>query len=230
MKGQLNTFFPLSVYSSMAGLEPTLRQDMVRDVDEAVKATGYSDDVSSWTGDVNGYHCLHNNPLYAPLISAVREALIEYCTAIGITPGQYDYYFTRSWAVKQTKGRTVEYHRHDCSHISVVYYPEVPKGSGAFHLATDNHQNELFSGLFRPEQYSQRMVSLSNPHSASETALNVADDLMLIFPSKTGHRTAPNKSESPRYSITMDILMTLKSADKHEFGLPPVENWKQIQG
>ena len=230
MKGKLHQFFPLSIYSGLAGLTIEQRAAMVRDVDLAVESTGYSDDNSSWTGDVNGYHQLHDDPIYAPLVAVVHKALIEYNTAAGIAPNQYDYWFTRSWAVKQTEGRVVDYHRHEMSHISIVYYPEVPEGSGSLQLATDSHQNELYDGMFRPEQYTQRMVSLSNPHSAAETGLVVSNDLLVLFPSKTGHRTSPNKTGSPRYSITMDVLMTLKSADRHEFGLPPVENWKKLLG
>ena len=227
MKGSLFTFFPLTIYSVKLGLPQSVRDQMVADIDNSADASKFVNEKSSWTGDVSGFHEVHHNPVYAPLFSMLKPALVEYNTAAGITPETYDYWYTRSWGVKQTEKRVVDYHRHDDAHLVAVYYPKVPKGAGQFSLATDTHQNELFKGMFRSEQYEAGAVSLSNPHSSAEQPLQVEEDYLLILPAKTAHRTLPNATSEARYSVTIDILTTLKTAHGFEFGLPPVERWKK---
>jgi hypothetical protein len=228
MIGRVNTFFPLSVYNVQVGLPEEQRQAMVDDIDASVQETGYTDQTSSWTGDLNGHHELAHKPIYKPLFDALKIALVEYHTATGVKEGIYDYWVTRSWGVKQTSGRFVDYHSHEDAHLVAVYYPRLPEGAGSFKLATETHQNAAFKAMFKPEQYRDGVVSLNNVHSAAEIPLNVQEDMLLIFPAKTLHRTAPNRSEAARYSVTADILMTLNSAQKFEFGLPPVERWKKV--
>lgn len=227
MIGKLFTLFPLTIYAAKAGLSQETRDAMVADIDKSVDASEYSNESSSWTGDVSGFHEIHKNPVYEPLFKLLKSALVEYNTAAGISEDTYDYWYTRSWGVKQVGSRVIDYHRHDDAHLVAVYYPKVPKGAGQFSLATENHQNELFKGMFRPEQYRDGAVSLSNPHSAAEKPLQVEEDYVLIFPAKTAHRTLPNQTDEARYSVTIDILLTLKSAQGFEFGLPPVERWRK---
>lgn len=227
MNGTLLSFFPLTLYATKLGLAKSVRDQIVFDIDESSDKSSFVNDMSSWTGDVSGFHEVHNNPVYAPLFAMLKPALVEYNTAAGITPETYDYWYTRSWGVKQTEGRVVDYHRHDDAHLVAVYYPKVPEGAGQFSVATETHQNELFKGMFRAEQYEVGAVSLSNPHSSAEKPLQVEEDYLLVLPAKTAHRTLPNQSSEARYSVTIDILLTLKTAHGFEFGLPPVERWKK---
>jgi hypothetical protein len=228
MIGRFSTFFPLTVYSVKVGLTDSQRQAIVDDIDTDVSNTGYTDATSSWTGDLNGQHELAHKEVYQPLFNAMKIAVTEYHTAAGISQGVYDYWITRSWGVKQTGNRYVDYHSHEDAHVVAVYYAKVPEGSGSLRFATETHQNAAFKSIFKPEQYRDGAVSLKNVHSAAEVPFPIEEDLLLIFPAKTLHRTAPNTSDASRYSVTTDILMTLTSAQKFEFGLPPVERWKKI--
>jgi hypothetical protein len=226
-QSNLSHFFPLSVYSAKLGLTDIERERIIEDIDASVSFNDQTNEISTWTGDVHGFHELHNNPVYLRLFGLIGERVRDYVRDLNINADVFDYYFSRSWATKQTVGKQVDYHRHDQSHISAVYYPRVPANSGDLYLATDNHQNEIMSGLFRQEHYEKGIVKVGAPHSMAEVPFKVEDDLLVIFPSKTAHRTGLSATDVPRYSIATDILCVLKDASDFEIGLPPIHSWKK---
>jgi uncharacterized protein (TIGR02466 family) len=218
---------PLSVYSAKAGLSETEREQIVESIDASVSSKDETNETSTWTGDVHGFHELHNHPVYQRLFGLIGDHVRRYIDQLNINTQTFDYYYTRSWASRQTKGRQIDYHRHEQSHFSVVYYPKVPTNSGAFCLATDNHQNEIVEGMFRHEYYDKGIIKTGASHTMAEIPLDVTDDDLLIFPSKTAHRTGVSDTDKPRYSIASDLLCVLRDADSFEIGLPPIHTWKK---
>lgn len=227
MTGTYMHFMPVSVYAVKLGLKAEERQELIDNIDASYSANDTSNSESTWTGDVHGFHELHNHPAYLRLFGLIGEQIREYVTGLNIATEAFDYYYTRSWATKQIQDRMIAHHRHDQSHISAVYYPRVPENSGDFYVATDNHQNEIITGLFRPEYYEKGVVKAGMPHSTAELPIKVEDDLLLIFPSKTAHRTGKSESNLPRYSIATDLMCVLKNADDWEIGLPPLHTWRK---
>jgi len=227
MKGRFFNYLPVSVYAAKAGLTVEERQLIIDQIDESFTKVDRSNSESTWTGDVHGFHELHNHPTYLRLFGIIGEQVREYISGLQINEHLFDYYYTRSWATKQVQDKMIAHHRHEQSHISVVYYPSVPEQSGDFYVATDNHQNEIITGLFREEQYKKGVVKSGSQLSSAELPIKVEDDLILIFPSKTAHRTGISQSSSPRYSIATDIMCILKNANDWEIGLPPIHTWRK---
>ena len=226
-QSNLMHFMPVSVYSAKAGLSQEDRNQIVADIDASVASHDETNSSSTWTGDVHGFHELHNHPAYTRLFGVIGDHVRSYIEQLNINTEIFDYYYTRSWASRQTRGRQIDYHRHEQSHFSVVYYPKVPAQSGAFCLATDNHQNEIVDGMFRTEYYEKGIIKAGAPHTMAEIPLDVKDDDLLIFPSKTAHRTGVSGTDEPRYSIASDLLCVLRDADSFEIGLPPIHTWKK---
>ena len=56
--------------------------------------------------------------------------------------------------------------------------------------------------------------------------LPVAEDYVVIFPSKTYHATEPNDTDGPRVSISVDVVVALKDSAGVEFVMPPVRHWR----
>ena len=64
---------------------------------------------------------------------------------------------------------------------------------------------------------------------ATEVPLVMETDQLILFPSKTLHRVHPSKNyDKPRISIAFDINVTLRSSDKQEAGMPPLDKWQGI--
>ena len=228
MQGRFLHFLPLSVYVTNLGLSDVERQQIVDDIDQSQKDNVTKDSISSWTGDLHGHHELHSSPVYNRLFSLLGEQIRQYVLGLKIDEKYFDFYFTRSWGTKQTINRKIEYHRHLQSHISAVYYARVPDNSGDFYVATDDHQNEIIPGLFREDNYAKGVVKYGCQFTMAELPIEVDDDMLLLFPSKTAHRTGVSQTKEPRYSVAIDIMCALKDASRFEIGLTPVHSWRKV--
>lgn len=228
MIGSIRSLFPLTVYTARAGISEDNRKKIVAHIDSCAEKTDDEKREYSWTGDINGHHDLQHHDLYQGVIHAMGAGIQEYMAALGYNIDRFVPYFTKCWGVKQSETRIVPHHDHGSAHLSAVYYPSVPAGSGAFALANYNHPNELFTTAFNEDSYVDGNINRT-VHTDAEQYIQVEDDLLLLFPSKTKHRTMPNQSSEPRYSVTADIVLTMKSVDRVEYGLPPLELWKKIE-
>lgn len=130
--------FPLTVYKDRLGLDPAYRRQIGEAVIDAYR-TGPKAGVSktsAWTGDRNGREFLHLDPAMAPMFKAVHSRMVDYLRALKIDPSKLDLHYTRSWGTVSEPGQSIRRHRHNQSHISVVYYPVKDAGTGnlVFHL------------------------------------------------------------------------------------------------
>lgn len=226
MIGTISNLFPLSVYRVKGGLTKEVRASLVDAIDSSIKVSDPDAD-GVWTGDVKGHHSIHNLEVYRPVFDLFDLAIQEYTQALGIKGGVYDTYYTRSWGVRQRGNKIVEPHTHAVSHLTGVYYPKIHEGSGGLQVGLQDNPNELFSGLFNTDSYNDGTLDLTNPLCNEVSNIEVEEDLLILFPSKTEHRTTPNTSYESRYSITTDILLVLRDANRAEHGIPPIEEWRK---
>ena len=87
---------------------------------------------STWTGDINGFHELHNHPIYLRLFGIIGEQVREYISGLQINEQLFDYYYTRSWAAKQVQDKMIAHHRHEQSHIMLSITQEFQKNLVTF--------------------------------------------------------------------------------------------------
>ena len=226
MIGKISNLFPLSIYQVNGGLSKQVRDNLVKEIDNSIEVSG-SEAEGTWTGDVEGYHNIHKTEVYRPVFTLFAKAVREYTKAMGVKDNEYDTYYTRSWGVRQRSNKIIEPHTHAVSHLTGVYYPKVPEGSGNLVVHPKEHQNELFGGLYNVDSYGDGSIDLGNPLCSDNHGIKVTEDLLVLFPSKTPHKTSPNVSDKSRYSISTDILFVLKDAHKKEHGIPPIEEWRK---
>ena len=220
--------FPLTVYKDSLGLEPDYRHGLGEFVIDAFR-TGPKAGVtrtSAWTGDRNGWEFLHQEDRFAPMFKAVHQRLVEYVRALKIDPGKLDFHYTRSWGTVSEPGQSIRRHRHNQSHISVVYYPVKDAGTGnlVFHLP--DPLNEFSPGLFEGHSRSMGLITESTVLNSEMVDLPVEEDDIVIFPSKTFHGTEPNETTGTRVSIAIDVIVTLKDSGGVEYLMPPTGRWR----
>lgn len=223
--------FPLTVFKDQLGLDPAYR----REIGEAVIAAYQSGPkagvtkTSAWTGDRNGREFLHLEPAMAPMFRAVHARLVDYLRVLKLNPAKLDLHFTRSWGTVSQPGQSIRRHRHNQSHISVVYYPVKDAGTGnlVFHLP--DPLNEFSPGLFEQHSRTMGLITESTVLNSEMVDLPVEADDIVIFPSKTYHGTEPNETMGTRISIAIDVVITLKDSGGVEYLMPPTEKWRKSQ-
>ena len=58
--------------------------------------------------------------------------------------------------------------------------------------------------------------------------IDIKEDGIVIFPSKTKHSTQPNFIDNPRISISGDVCIMLKDSFGHERLMPHYNNWQPL--
>lgn len=220
--------FPLTVFKDRLGLDPAYRKRLGEFITQSYRdgAKVGQSSRSAWTGDKNGWEFLHEELEFAPLFKAVNVALQAYLDMLSVNAGRVSLRYTRSWGTVSERGQSIRRHRHNQSHISVVYYPVKDENTGNLIFHMPDPLNELSPGLFEPHSLKQGLLKTSSPLNSEMVDLPVAEDDIVIFPSKTFHGTDPNNTNGSRISIAVDVVMTLNDATGVEYLLPPVERWR----
>ena len=91
------------------------------------------------------------------------------------------------------------------------------------------YKNEIMPGIFRSDKALQKgIVKKMNQFNVTQAIVNIEEDDIVIFPSKTIHSTQPSKSNKERISISADIICVAKDSKLLEMGLPPLNEWTRI--
>jgi uncharacterized protein (TIGR02466 family) len=224
--------FPLTVFKDGLGLERAYRHKLgdfiIQSYRDGVK-TGQSNQ-AAWTGDKNGWEFLHEETVFAAFFKAVHNSLRAYLDMLSVNGERVALHYTRSWGTVSERGQSIRRHRHNQSHISVVYYPVKDANTGNLIFHMPDPLNELSPGLFEPHAVNQGLLKASTPLNSEMVDLPVAEDDIVIFPSKTYHGTEPNNTDGRRISIAIDVVMTLSDSTGVEYLLPPVGRWREAGG
>lgn len=223
--------FPLTVFKDAVGLPQEYRQRLASRVIEAWDSgpKAGQDRRNAWTGDRNGAEALHHDPEFQPLFRALRVRMRRYLEALSVDPARLELFYTRAWGTVSVRGQSIRRHRHNQSHISLVYYPLKAAGTGNLMFHNPEPFNEFTPGLFEPHALSQGLLTGSNVLNSEMVNLPVAEDDVVIFPSKIYHATEPNEGEGQRVSIAVDVVAALKDSAGVEYVMPPVRQWRSAE-
>lgn len=224
--------FPLTVFKDTLGLPEDYRHRLGNRIIEAWEAgpKAGQDQRNAWTGDRNGAERLHHDPEFEALFRALHVRLHRYLSALSVDADRLELYYTRAWGTVSERGQRIRRHRHNQSHISLVYYPLKGPGTGNLVFHDSEPANEFTPGLFEPHSLSVGLLTASNVLNSEIVNLPVAEDDVVIFPSKAYHATEPNETDLPRVSISVDVVVALKDAAGVEYVMPPVRHWRPAGG
>ena len=157
------------------------------------------------------------------------KKLVNYLTHLGINHNEIDLYITRSWATLSNGKEKIKQHRHKQSHISFAYYLKKNNEDSNIVFFEEFYRNEIIPGIFTNQTIKNKgIINKFNLFNAPSIDINVEEDDILIFPSKSLHGTQPNKLNKGRISISGDVICVAKNSELLENMLPPLENWDKI--
>ena len=231
MAGNTLDLFPLTIFKESISLPPQEKAEIVaqilRTAEEPVPATSKAAG-KAWTGDKFGHEFLFRHPLFANLSRIVGDTVREYVEVLGIDGDQVDFFFQRSWATVTQRAENIAAHSHVQSNISFAYYPLKPENSGDIQFSMREVPNEVAAHIFDGQKVTRGFVKNMSLQNAKSIDVDVKEDDIVIFPSKTLHATRPNESQSPRISISGDVTLMLKDSTGHEHMMPNFSNWRQF--
>ena len=223
---QTVNLFPLTIFRESLAIDADQRAALVNAVLEMSNDATNKIPGTSWTGDVNGYESLHNDPRFATLFEKFAGPIQMYVETLGVDSDKIDVYYTRAWATVSRQDERIHAHDHKQSHISLVYYLQKPEGSSGIAFVNDYAPNEFAPNLFHEEMARFKVLRKSQELNAASVKLNPSEGDVIIFPSKAVHAIVPNRSAEPRISIAVDIVVTLRESDGLEYLLPNLRTWR----
>lgn len=216
--------FGVPIKSGRANVSEEWRKGLIEKIDEKY-------DMSSHTiffgDDLERREDFYDmEPLYKNISEDIKELLSNFIKNDKLE--LYDFHIVKWWNVTMKTGGFVNPHTHTDSHISGVYYVEVPETNsmgGEFCLVDKSNASATAWQLpihsdhfFGPYQY--RIPPTTNQ--------------ILLFPSNQPHAVLPYSGDKKRYSISFDIVITRNNVpDPQHFGgfentLPEPKYWKKL--
>ena len=229
MSSEVFDFFPLTIFKDkiiISQKEKNKLIDFIFDSEnEGKKFQKRKGD--AWLGDTRGQEYLFTAPIMNNLVNLVSDKIKLYTAMLSLNNEKLYFYYQRSWATITKNKEQIRPHSHDQSNISFAYYLMKPKNSGNIRFSSES-QNEIAKGLFHKEKLDLGLLKEVTKRNTPNIDLNVEEDNIIIFPSKTKHSTTPNITQNPRISISGDVTIMLKDSSGHERLMPHFNNWQQF--
>ena len=126
------------------------------------------------------------------------------------------YFITKSWVAYTEKGEHIASHDHGASHFSFVYYVQI----------NENHSPLTF---YEPtNRFYMPDATEWNEQNHQNVTINNEPGQLIVFPSWLKHGTKKTQENSPRISISGDIIMTAEKNKVSEILLPNPATWRQL--
>ena len=229
---KVHNFFPLSILQDQIKLIDEEKIKLINDI-RAMKSNSQNSDYqkndASWTGDTQGYEYIFNIPKFENLFLEVKKKIEIYLDFLKIDKDQIEIYIQRSWATVSNSSEVISKHQHLQSHLSFAYYLKKNVEDSNFIIYDDDKKNEFIPGLFGSKTLIQKkLIKEISFSTATRIALDVKEDDIVIFPSKTPHSTDQIKTNSERISISGDVIFVAKDTTNIEHLMPNFKNWKKL--
>jgi uncharacterized protein (TIGR02466 family) len=198
----------------------------MKDTSQNLGSIGKSE---SWTGDTQGFEYLHKNKVFDKLFDEIKKKIILYLNFLKVDQEQIDIFMQRSWATISNNKEVIRKHQHLQSHISFAYYLKKNSQDANFVLFDDYKRNEFIPGLFTSKSLDiKKIVKEITFSSAPRILMEVKEDDIVIFPSKTTHGTDQILNNNERISISGDVTFLAKNSNLLEHLTPSFDNWKKL--
>jgi len=228
---QIN-LFPLTILKDkiqMIENDKILMIEEIRNMKKNSKNIKFQTTTNAWTGDTQGFEFIHKNQKFKKLFDEIIEKVWDYLNCVEIDNKLIDIYVQRSWATISVGNERIKKHRHFQSHISFAYYLKKNDKDSNLVVFDESYKNEIMPGIFRSETALQKgLVKKMNPFNVTQAIVNVEEDDIVIFPSKTIHSTQPTQNNDERISISADIVCVAKDSNLLEMGMPPLDEWTKM--
>ena len=229
---KIHNLFPLSIFQDQIQMSIDEKNNLIneirkmKDTSQNLGSIGKSE---SWTGDTQGFEYLHKNKVFDKLFDEIKKKIILYLNFLKVDQEQIDIFMQRSWATISNNKEVIRKHQHLQSHISFAYYLKKNSQDANFVLFDEYKRNEFIPGLFTSKSLDiKKIVKEITFSSAPRILMEVKEDDIVIFPSKTPHGTDQTLNNNERISISGDVIFLAKHSNLLEHLTPSFDNWKKL--
>ncbi|MBM3570631.1 MAG: hypothetical protein FJX46_17965 [Alphaproteobacteria bacterium] len=139
-------------------------------------------------------HDLHRRPEFAPLVEVARAACRSVFDELQVDVPEFD--LTGCWINVSPPLKRHHEHTHPNNYLSLVYYPQVPKGGDSIRF----HDPRLAPHVLMPRMKQMTLLTVNS------VTVEVATGRLVAFPSWLRHSVEPNFGSAERISVAMNAM------------------------
>ena len=209
----IDLWFPTTIYHEDLIPSEDTKQQMLEYLGGIVSEN------NSYSGDNYGDYLMFDDDRFTWLNGKVAFHCREYLKHFNVDLDKIKIYASKAWPVVIQRGGNINRHTHPNSVLSVVYYPKTG--------------NSLTGGrlkFYSPNSHRLPIhVEELNDLSYGDTHYIPEEDRIFIFPSHIEHEVETYYGNTPRYSISYDIIVTASHVkSNNEFAIIDPQRWKDI--
>ncbi len=201
MSGSVHTLFSKVVYvkdlNDRISVDELTKINYFVDNLDWIKA-GNNEDTSTNVPSISSSSS-NNNILETQQLFFLKNILIDEFNIFKNNVLKYEYNdfkITTSWIAKNNPGETSNYHNHNNSMFSGIFYINTDKNCGA--ISFEDYSTKRF----------QLQMSEYNYYNSPEFKFYPFNKMLIFFPSEMYHKILTNNSNIIRYSLAFNLVPT----------------------
>ena len=182
------------------------------------------------SGESSGKVYLHTDEFLKPFFEFVSRCVASYLDQLAYDRSRVAINIVKTW-ISATDGRTVTpVHAHATSHLSFVYYMNMPAQADAIAFQIQSSPNEPYYGAFSEGTNRQRsMVLERNSLNSNQSIVLVEEGQLLVFPSHLHHGTIKigDMGNDQRIALAGDALLVFNETEpNYATGIFDPRTWR----
>jgi uncharacterized protein (TIGR02466 family) len=188
---------------------------------------------SGWVyGEESGKVYVHTDEALTELFRFISRCVDEYLAQLAFDRTRVDINIIKTWVNATDNNTITPVHLHGTSHLSFVYYMNIPKGADAIAFQIMASPNEPFLSAFGDSTHRQRSLILErNALNSNRFVLPVQEGQILVFPSHLMHGTTKvgDIGGEIRVSLAGDILLIYnETTPNYGSGVFDPKTWRKF--
>ena len=227
---QIFNIFPTTIYVDKVENHKTFKEQFLK----LYEKFDYEENDTSNTvseGQVNPL--IHLEPSMDDMFKEIVRHIKSYVLDTLQFKDMFNYSITKTWISRARDNKEIPWHVHSTSHVSFVYYLNIPAYSHTTRFMNVENYNSLFLGANSHETNDDKnMIAEYNMLNAKTFFIHPQEGHVAIFPSRVQHGTQCIKQDfnDERLSIVGDCNLILKDEYLlHSMGLIDEKYWKKYE-
>ncbi len=163
-----------------------------------------------YSGEASGHVYVHTDEHLKDLFSFIGDGIRSHLEAIDFDHSRVDIYIVKTWISVTDTNTVTPVHAHATSHLSFVYYMQMPENADGLGFQILKNPNEMFYGAFSASTPRQKsLINEYNHLNANQYVVRSQEGQLLVFPSDLAHGTVKfgDMGSTQRIAIAGDVLL-----------------------
>lgn len=184
------------------------------------------------SGEASGKVYLHTDEELKSFFKFVSQCVAEYLDQLQFDRSRVDINIVKTWISATDRQTVTPVHAHATSHLSFVYYMQMPKEADAIAFEILKSNNEPYDGAFGDSTSRQKSLVLQrNALNSNQCVLPVEEGQLLVFPSHLRHGTVKmgDMGDGQRIALAGDVLLVFnEKTPNYATGVFDPKTWRKF--